>query len=333
MLVEQILHQPEQLDILCQLVGGVHVDHPIGRHLRVLVGIVVDQILAADDVEIGAELPGVGDLVFGPGLEAVTRNARDMVARRDENVAGQRGVRVLHRGRIVRGLQCQRTLICGVDIGVVGVRGPAVLLVVDFCLDPLPQRRAGVLEIAEHRHHGAGNIDDVVGVLGAEHAKAPAQLPAVVDGGADAFFLGHQRGRARAPERVLSSQPRLIGVRHHLLERRIGDQEIIDLTGVRWVRASKLERRRRAVRFRIARIGRDVRSDLVGRPDHRVEPRVLVAAVEQGVQAGLVLQLDLGQVVTATCRDRELRCHVERVGRIDAQISVNGQQVGRLDIV
>jgi hypothetical protein len=34
----------------------VHVDDPIGRHLGVQVGVVVDQILAADHVEIGAEL-------------------------------------------------------------------------------------------------------------------------------------------------------------------------------------------------------------------------------------------------------------------------------------
>jgi hypothetical protein len=42
----------------------------------------VNEILAADEIEIGAERPGVSDGVFGPGLEALRRQAGDMISGR-----------------------------------------------------------------------------------------------------------------------------------------------------------------------------------------------------------------------------------------------------------
>src|SRR5262249_18297082 len=64
-LVEQVLYQPEQLNILRHLIRGVQVDDPVGRNLRIDVGVVAQQVLAADIVEIGAELPRIGERVFG----------------------------------------------------------------------------------------------------------------------------------------------------------------------------------------------------------------------------------------------------------------------------
>ena len=69
----------------------MHIDDPIGWHLRVLVAVVVNEILAADEVEVGAKRPGVGDGVFGPGLKALRRQAGDMISGKDLDVAG--GVR------------------------------------------------------------------------------------------------------------------------------------------------------------------------------------------------------------------------------------------------
>ena len=56
-LVEQVVHQPEHLHLLAELIGRMQVDEPIGRQLLVLVGIVADEILAADGDEIGADFP------------------------------------------------------------------------------------------------------------------------------------------------------------------------------------------------------------------------------------------------------------------------------------
>lgn len=47
-----------------------------------------------DDVEVGAELPRVGDLVIGAGFEAVVRNAGELVAGHDEDVAVGIGIGV-----------------------------------------------------------------------------------------------------------------------------------------------------------------------------------------------------------------------------------------------
>ena len=68
-----------------------------------------------------------------------------------------------------------------------------------------------------------------------------------------------------------AAQPRFEGMRHHLLERRIGDQEIVDHAGCGGAGTAELQWRRGAVGFGIAPIGGDVRGDLVGRADHRIE--------------------------------------------------------------
>ena len=102
MLIEQVLHQAEDLEILRDLVRAVQVDHLVGRHLRILVARVGDQVLAADDVEIGADRPAVGDLILGAGLEAMLRDARNVVAGRGEDVAAGVGSGIVRR----RGGEC-----------------------------------------------------------------------------------------------------------------------------------------------------------------------------------------------------------------------------------
>ena len=52
MLVEEVLDQSEHLHVLVDLIGAVKVHQPIGRDLRVLIRIIVDEILAAEDEEV-----------------------------------------------------------------------------------------------------------------------------------------------------------------------------------------------------------------------------------------------------------------------------------------
>ena len=94
-LIEQVLHQPEHLDVLRHLVGGMQVRDPVGRHLGIDVRVVADQILAAEIIDVATELPGVGDLVFRADLETVRRNPRDMIA--GHNVDDGTGNRIVGR--------------------------------------------------------------------------------------------------------------------------------------------------------------------------------------------------------------------------------------------
>ena len=103
----------------------------------------------------------------------------------------------------------------------------------------------------------------VVDGEGAECAETPGNLPGSFD----------------RPE--TAAQTGLEGVRHHLLERRIGDQEIVDHAGRGGAGTAELQRRRRAVGLRKARIGGEVRGDFVGGADHRIEMLEMIAAVEQ----------------------------------------------------
>ena len=61
-----------------------------------------------------------------------------------------------------------------------------------------------------------------------------------------------------------AAQARLDGVGDHLLQRGIGDEEAGEDAGVRRIGATEFQRRRRAIGFGIAGIGRQVRRDLVG---------------------------------------------------------------------
>ena len=79
----------------------------------------------------------------------------------------------------------------------------------------------------------------------------------------------------------VAAQPGLVGASDHLLERRIGDQEIVEQTGPRRIGASELGRRRRAVRLGIAGIGAELRRDLVGCADDRIEAAELVLPLSE----------------------------------------------------
>jgi hypothetical protein len=113
-------------------------------------------------------------------------------------------------------------------------------------------------------------------------------------------------------------------VRHHLLQRRICDQEVVDLARRRRAGATELKRSWRTIGLRIARIGRDVGRDPIGRADHRIEALEIIVAGELRIEPGLVLHVDLGVVEAATRSQSELRSDVEGVGRVEAEIGILG---------
>jgi hypothetical protein len=76
------LDKSGHLHVLDDLIGGVKVRHPTGWHLRVLVGIIVGEILAAKNIEVAIQLPSICDPVVDRPLETLAWNRRDMVARR-----------------------------------------------------------------------------------------------------------------------------------------------------------------------------------------------------------------------------------------------------------
>jgi hypothetical protein len=144
-------------------------------------------------------------------------------------------------------------------------------------------------------------------------------------------LTGALRGNGSAATRELAAQAGFDRVRHHLLERRIGDQEVVDLAGNGGIGAAEFERRRRAVGFGIASIGGDVRRDPVGQADHRIEALKIVLAREQRIDSGLVLQIDLGVVEAPAGGEGELLGDIERIGRVDADIGVVGGDVRRCE--
>ena len=96
--------------------------------------------MTADNVEVGADFPRLGDLVFGTELETEVRNAGEVIARNHENVA------ISVSEWIERRLQGQGVLKGGIDVRVVRIDIPAILLVVHVGLDFLAQCVTGILE-------------------------------------------------------------------------------------------------------------------------------------------------------------------------------------------
>src|SRR5580700_5891501 len=118
----------------------MQVHGPVGRDPRVLIGFIADQPLTANDVEVGAEFPWIGDLVIGTGLEAIARYSGQVVAGDDKDIAIGVGE------WIVRRRQCQRVTERRIDGREIGIGGPAVLLVRGLGLDALTERIAGILK-------------------------------------------------------------------------------------------------------------------------------------------------------------------------------------------
>ena len=180
-------------------------------------------------------------------------------------------------------------------------------LQVGLGFDALAARRTDVLEIAESLQNRIRDMEDVVRIRGAEGAELPAQL-------ADA-------GVAAA------AQARLNGFGHHLLQRRVGDEECREDAGMGRIGATELQRGRRAIGLGIAGICREAGGDLIGAADGRIEPGVGIVSVQRGAE--LILQGYVGDVETAAAGDREGICDVEGVEGVNPGVLVDGTESDR----
>ena len=110
--------------------------------MRVLIGFVAAQVLVAEVGQDAADRPNWRDPIIHPDFELVLRDAGQMVARHDVDVAVRVGDGIV--GRRER----QRRLEGRIDQAIGAVDRPFLVLVSEAGLDPLSPRRADILEEA-----------------------------------------------------------------------------------------------------------------------------------------------------------------------------------------
>ena len=101
-----------------------------------------------------------------------------------------------------------------------------------------------------------------------EEAQLGTRIKVIGVGGAETAKLPFERSDVHFPG---AAEAGLDGARHHLLQWRIGYEEGRDDARPCWIGAAKLQRRGGAIGLRIAGIGRQLRRDLVGSTDDRIE--------------------------------------------------------------
>ena len=201
---------------------------------------------------------------------------------------------------------------------VVDVSGKLFVLVAYRRLDSLALRRAGVGEIAK-----AG--DD------ARHAQNVVEIRRAIDAGAPVEAPRQQLRQAR-----LAAQARLDRMRNHLLERRIGDEKIVDEAGLVRIGAAKLQRRRRAIGLGVIGVAGDFRRELVARADRRIEMGVHGVAVERGSHE--IVKADRRIIEAPAGGDGELVGDIQRIETVNAEIAIGGVEMdglhvgGRVDV-
>jgi hypothetical protein len=172
--VEKIVDKPKKLNMLVHLIGGVQVCDPIERQLGILVSVVADKILSADNEHIGTELELGRERVVTTELHLMTWNARDMIARRHEYISIRIGEGIVWRG------QGRRKLVGCIDEGVIHIGGKIAIVKLHLGFDALPQGRGNIGEIFAPRDR-ACQRDDVVGAVGTEEAGLPIDLARIED--------------------------------------------------------------------------------------------------------------------------------------------------------
>ena len=130
----------------------------------------------------------------------------------------------------------------------------------------------------------------------------------------------------------VAAQSDLLGARDHLVERRIGDQEAFQQAGPQRIGTAELERRRRAVGLRISGVERhQLRQDLVGEADDRVEPLERVLGIEVGAGAEQIGHRDLRDVVASSSSHRQPIGNIEGVVDVDAIVGIPGAEADRAE--
>src|SRR6516162_5498072 len=167
----------------------------------------------------------------------MSRDRRDLIAWQDLDIA-------ISVGEGAVGGKLQRIEEARVNKGVARVKLPLVRFERDLRLDALASSVAYILEKAEALQNWTWDGENVVRILGSECAHLPRQMTDI--------------------EVLCSAKTGFHGTGNNLFQRRIGNEERGDHARVSGIGAFKLERGRRAVRFRIAGISRQARRDLVG---------------------------------------------------------------------
>src|ERR1700730_4328178 len=210
----------------------MEVDDVVSAELCVLVRRIAKEVLVADNNQIATHLPSVDNSVVGLDLQAVLRDAGEMIATPHLNVAIAIGKGIAGRA------QSERTLKGRVDEAVTGAHLPLVVSIADARLDPLPPRAADILEEAAADDR-ARDIEDVIAKVGSEGAEVPIDLARGGPGGKPA------------------AQASLVGIRDDLLQlRRIGDEEVVESARARRIRTRDLAGGGRAVCFGVTDIAR-----------------------------------------------------------------------------
>ena len=174
-------------------------------------------------------------------------------------------------------------------------------------LDPLPTRPPEVAEVALARGVAA-HEEDVVDVVGAKHAGAPA------------------RPRARR----IAADAELDRVRDDLAQRRIAGERVRQLARLRRVRAAELDRARRAAAFGVAGVERQRRGRVPVDAGGRIETREDVVAVERrriGRAAQRVAVADVRAVVAGCEGEVQVARRRDTVSGEDARRSRPGVQL------
>ncbi len=158
-IVEDVVGTRVDLEGLVDLIRRMQVEDGVSRQLHELVGFVADEILAGDEKRIASDLEGVGDGIVDVGLDPVTRDRRDLVARHDLDVVVRR------RQTDCCEPTCKRVQEARVDKSVAGVQLHLVRLETDFGLDALAAGRADVLEIAKPLQIRDWDCENVVRIV------------------------------------------------------------------------------------------------------------------------------------------------------------------------
>src|SRR5207302_10364739 len=148
--VENVVGARVNLKPLVDLIGGMQVEDRIGRQSRRLIGFIADEKLTADVKRIASDLERVGDGIVDAGLDPVSGDGGNSIARQNLDVAV--GVR-----KETVGADLQRIEESRIDQRVAGVELEGSRLEIDFGLDALAAGGADILEIAESLQGRTGN--------------------------------------------------------------------------------------------------------------------------------------------------------------------------------
>ena len=277
--IEHVVHASEQLQLLAESVAPVDIQHGIAGHRAAHVLVVLVAACPARTVgdEVGPQRKGFARVQIDPQVQRMPRDAGDSVARLNLNVA----VRI--RCRVEGAVLDEAGAVGGGDEAVAcdqAQRAPAMAGVELHAFAP---GLAHVLEIARIERAFAADELDVIAEVGAVDRRAPAECA------------------------VLSTRAQFQRARHHLAQRRVGQEGIGQLARCGRVGTGQLHRGGRTHAFVVARVGGELGNRVVVDSQGRVEAVEAVVAVEFRGGAAAVADAHVRRVEAPARRDGPLR--------------------------